>query len=158
MSQPGFKKSLPYLIVITILAGFMMAESIRYHNIHYEDNWRREIYADGSGYFIYHHMWFDQGYQSKNYEDSLDALMGYGFSIKEPIIKNKYTCGVAYLQAPFVGGNKIASLITSKGGKPESRDTNRIVGIASMFYAWLGAMLLFYFLSNYVRKWIALLS
>src|SRR5688500_9411493 len=145
MNQPGFKKNLPYLLIITILAGCMVAESIRYHDIHYEDNWRREIYSDGSGYFIYHHMWFDKGYQSIHYEDSLDALMSYRFSIKEHIVKNKYNCGVAYLQASFVGGNRIASFINGKGGRPESRDTNLIVGIASMFYAWLGAMLLFYF-------------
>jgi hypothetical protein len=154
----GFKKNLPFLFIITILALYMLFESIKYHDETNYEGWKKELFADASGYYVYNLMWFENGYESKNYPDTLDITMGYGFSLKNKIIKDKYTCGVAYLQTPFVGGNRIASLITGRGGKPTSRDTNRIIDIAAMFYAWLAAIFLFYFLIHYVKKWIALVS
>jgi len=143
--------------MLSLLAAIMLKISLHYHNENFKDEWKRELFVDAGGYYLYNLMWLEYGYESKNFPDSLDVQMGHSIGLKNKIVKDKYTCGVAYLQLPFVFISKQFAC-NNNASNPLSKYNNKTIDFIGIFYFWLGSIILFLFLSEHVRKWIALLS
>ena len=96
-----WSKSPIYLILFTFFAVLMLIQSYQYHRKNDSTIWKKENHADAAGYFAHLLMWYDYGYYSKNYPPDIDSALGKGFKLDCSIVKDKYTCGEAYLLSPF---------------------------------------------------------
>lgn len=151
-----WSKSPIYLILFTVFAVLMLIQSYQYHRKNDSTIWKKENHADAAGYFAHLLMWYDYGYYSKNYPPDIDSALGKGFKLDCSIVKDKYTCGEAYLLSPFY----LVSRLFYKKDKifADSIELRRTIDIAAIFYLWAGAICLFYFLSHYFNKLIAFIS
>jgi len=80
-------------IVLALLAGGSKRFAI--------NDWRGDLYADKSGYFVYLPATFIHGFYQENFPDSIEFKLGHGFGFEDGKLRNKYTCGVAILTTPF---------------------------------------------------------
>lgn len=147
-----------YLIAFTILAFFTLSYSIQHHKKHDWEIWKAENFADQGGYFVYNPMWFDYGYKSSNFPAASDSLLGGGFSLSTPIVRDKYTCGVAYLQTPFYLWMKLDAKINHREVKLNGRQTKRAIDVAAVFYLLMGAICLYFLLVRFFKPWISFIS
>jgi len=155
---PKWRVHLIYLIIFTILACFTLSYSFKHHKNQDWVFWKAENFADQGGYFIYNPIWFDYGYKSANFPIASDTLLGHGFSLASPIIKDKYTCGVAYLQAPFYLWMKIDAKLNHRSMKINGTQTKRAIDVAGVFYMLLGAICLYFFLVRFFLPFISFTS
>ncbi len=109
-------------------------------------DWRSEIYADKSGYYIYLPAAFIYGFYESSYPDSIDVRLGDGFSFYRGKLVTKYTCGVAILTSPFF---IITHLIQLACG-----ETADGFSTAYLNYAYMAAI--FYLLAGLIALWLFL--
>ncbi len=153
-----FKKNYIYILILSLLAVGLLIISFQYHQKNDDTPWKQEYHADAGGYYGHLLMWFKYGYQSANYPEHSDEWFGRGFHLDSTVVKDKYTCGVAYLITPFYLGEKAITSIKGEENSVDSKPARRAVDIAGIFYLWLASILLFYFLIKYVKPIYALLS
>ncbi len=152
MPQNIWRKNYIYVILFTVLALGMLYQSFYYHKRNDHTIWKKENHADAAGYYAYLMMWYDYGYQSKDFPKDLDSALGKGFRLNGPIVKDKYTCGEAYLLSPFYLTHKAMSHIKHGKNLPDSIDARRTIDIAAIFYVWAAALCLFFFLIRFFKK------
>lgn len=147
-----------YLAIFIICACLILAYSFNHHKRNDSENWKTENYADQGGYFIYNPIWFDYGYESSNFPKGSDGLLGNGFDLTGPIVKNKYTCGVAYLQSPFYLWTKLDAEINNRPVRLNGGQTKRSIDVAGVFYLLMGAICLYFFLVRFYKPFISFIS
>ena len=106
------------------------------------DDWKHDLRADASGYYIYLPGLFHHGMHAANVPDSLREVAGRGFTLdrEHDLIITKYTCGPAILMLPFF---LVAELITGPGSTDGwSRTHHQAIEVAGIFYWSLGLFLL----------------
>ncbi|MHC1774601.1 MAG: hypothetical protein AB9834_04225 [Lentimicrobium sp.] len=87
---------------ISLIFGYIILVwlSNSYNKYPVED-WRSDLYADKSGYYIYLPATFIYGFHQQKYPDKIDFRLGNGFGFVDGKLMTKYTCGVAMMNAPF---------------------------------------------------------
>lgn len=158
MQKSNINKHVPYIIPMVILAMLLLRQSFQYHKANDHVIWKKEYHADAGGYYGHLLMWFKYGYKSSDFPPQTDSLFGKGFHLDTYIVRDKYTCGVAYLLAPFYAGQQFFEAITSKNKTPDTISARRSVDIAAIFYLLAGCLCLFYFIIQYTKPIYALLS
>lgn len=120
-------------------------------------SYQSEIWADGSGYYIYLPATFINGFESKNFPDSLDTRMGDGFSLNngKGIIETKFTYGVALFELPFF---VIAHALAPSFNQPRDGFSPiyfKAINICIVFYLFLGLLVLVNYLKLFVTETVA---
>jgi hypothetical protein len=87
--------------VLLLFAYIILVWLSNSYNKYPVDDWRSDLYADKSGYYIYLPATFIYGFHEQNYPDKIDVRLGNGFGFVDGKLMTKYTCGVAMLNAPF---------------------------------------------------------
>lgn len=106
------------------------------------DDWKHDLRADASGYYIYLPGFFHHGMRAAGVTDSLRAAVGLGFTIdrEHDRLITKYTCGPAILMLPFF---LIAEGITGWGATDGwSRTHHQAIEAGAIIYWSLGLYLL----------------
>lgn len=124
------------------------------------DDWKHDLRADASGYYIYLPGIFHHGMRAANVTDSLREVAGLGFTLdrQRDVIITKYTCGPALLMLPFF---LVAELIEGPGATDGwSRTHHRTIEAGAIVYWSLGLFLL---LNAFMRRravapWVAVLA
>jgi len=147
-----------YLASFVILASIILSFSFQHHKKHDWEIWKAENFADQGGYFIYNPIWFQYGYESANFPEKSDSLLGGGFDLSGPIIKDKYTCGVAYLQVPFYLWMRIDAGINHRTVKLSGSQTKRYIDVAAVFYLLMGSICLYFLMVRFFKPWICFVS
>lgn len=109
-------------------------------------DWRSEIYADKSGYYIYLPAAFIYGFYESSYPDSIDVRLGDGFSFYSGKLVTKYTCGVAILTSPFFIITHLIQLASGETADGFSPAYLNYTYMAAIFYLLAGMIALWLFL------------
>lgn len=122
--------------------AFFIWSSIDFNDKVPLDDWKHDLRADASGYYIYLPGLFHHGMRAATVPDSLREVAGLGFSLdreKDRII-TKYTSGPAILMAPFF---LIAEAIEGFGATDGwSRTHHRLIEAGAILYWSLGLFLM----------------
>lgn len=141
------------------MAAYALKQSLAYHHTYRNTIWKQENYADCGGYYSYLIMWFDIGYESKHYPSDYQLERGLGVRTDSgPIVKTKYTCGVAYLLTPFYLGNRLIGQIAGYNTHANDVSNKIMIDVAGSFYLWLGAVLMFLLARKYASDFISFIS
>ncbi|MFH1121497.1 MAG: hypothetical protein V1775_16890 [Bacteroidota bacterium] len=109
-------------------------------------DWKSEIYADKSGYYIYLPATFIYGYHQTGYPDSIDFKLGNGFGFVKGRVFTKYTYGVALMASPFFLATHCYQSISGTEANGFNNAYLSFPGHASVFYLLAGLAALFVFL------------
>lgn len=116
-------------------------------------NWRSKLWADQAGYYVYLPSLFIYGFDGNRMPDDIVEKTGEGFKIDQNgKIITRYSAGVAILQAPFFLIIHSLSGITGKAQDGFSDLYHLVSSLAAIFYAFIGIILLYYFLCGYFPK------
>ena len=115
-------------------------------NDHPAGDWKSEIYADKSGYYIYLPATFIYGFYESSFPDSIDVRMGDGFSFYRGKLVTKYTCGVALLTSPFFLITHLIQLASGETADGFSSSYLNYTYMAAVFYLLAGMIALWLFL------------
>jgi len=144
----------PGFVIVWIALAQLAAA---YHTTSFGD-WRSEIYADKSGYYIYLPATFICGFHQQSYPDSIDFKLGNGFGFVSGKLFTKYTYGVALLTSPFF----LTTHFYLKLNHLPSTGFNELylpfAYYASTFYMLSGAIFLFLFLKKRAHPALAAAS
>jgi hypothetical protein len=116
-----------------------------YHQYEFGD-WKSEIYADKSGYYIYLPATFIHGYHQAPYPDSIDFKLGNGFGFVNGKLFTKYTYGVALLTSPFFLTTHLTRVSADQEANGFSLEYLKFSYYASVFYLLAGLWALLTFL------------
>lgn len=122
------------------------------------DNWRKEIWADQAGYYVYLPLAFNYGFDARQFPENSVENTGFGFRFEEDRVITKYPIGVAMLVAPFYLGAQALAPALGKEANGFSDVYARAIRIAAAFYFIVGLIFLFRFLSIYFRPAIVLIG
>jgi hypothetical protein len=145
------------LILIALLTTFIsLKDFVIRDNKKSEVIWKRNIWADKSGYYSYLPFSIIYGFDAKKISSENVEKTGLGFSIEQDKFKTKYTSGVAILQLPFF--LFIHVLLPTKEADGFSFAYDKVLFYSSVFYLILGLFFLFLFIRNYTSDISAFLS
>lgn len=131
--------------ILFLLIYFLLVNHAEdYHQYEFGD-WKSEIYADKSGYYVYLPATFIYGYHQTPYPDSIDFKLGNGFGFVKDKLFTKYTYGIALLTTPFFLSTHLAQVYADQKANGFSREYLNFTYYASVFYllAGLWALLIF---------------
>lgn len=143
------------LIFFIILYCFAVYTSLQYHKQFKRFDWKSEIFADKSGYYIYLPATFFYKFRFDDFPQDMREKCGNGFRINPVNQKlwNKYSCGVAILVSPFFIGMHLISQVL---GLPEDNGFSQLyytmTNVAALFYLVAGLWLLSVFLRRYFNQ------
>lgn len=129
-------------LIWAAFTGFFIWSSIDFNDKVPLDDWKHDLRADASGYYIYLPGTFHHGMRAEGVSDSLRQVAGLGFTLDQERdrIVTKYTCGPAILMLPFY---LIAELIDGWGtGDGWGRTHHRAIEAGGIVYWSLGLLLL----------------
>jgi hypothetical protein len=112
------------------------------------------LWADQAGYYVYLPSFFIYDFDVASFPEGIEANTGDGFSLdlNSNKVLTRYSCGVALLQAPFF---LIIHLLAGILGHPQdgfSGIYHQVPNLAAFFYALLGMIFLWKFLSYYFGR------
>jgi hypothetical protein len=151
----------PKRIVLLVL-GFIVAISAidmaRRQYINQKIEWKRNIFADGAGYYVYLPWFFIYDCNASQLPENIEKTTGYGFKIIENKVKTKYTIGIALMQTPVF--LLIHYIVNITGGNADgfSEFYQFVSFFSALIYSLLGLYLLFRFLRNYFSWNASILS
>lgn len=153
-----FKQQTLYFILILFLAAGMLALAFHRNDPVRTEFWRVEIYADKAGYYIYLPSAFIYSFNSEAYPENIEEKCGYGFSLKEGVVRTKYPYGVSLLLAPFFLITH--AIVSMSGGQADgfSRPYHWAVLISGAFFLFLGLWFSYKLLSKYFAAGISFLA
>jgi len=139
-----------FLVILVLM-------NVRQKNV---TNFDCEVCSDKAGYFMYLPATFHYGFQAENYPKSISEEHGNGFQLdhENNRVLNKYTCGIAMLQAPFYGTGVLISKVFSINADPFSSFYLFFINIGAAFYLVLGMFFLRKWLNYYVENSTSLLT
>lgn len=141
-----FRRNLRFTnIFLALLLPVLLFLTFNMHSKLKTNTYHGVIWADAAGYYAYLPMWFIYGNNSMNWPENIENNTGLGFTLDKSTntIKNKYFSGVALLQAPFFLCAHFAQKISNSPADGFSKYYINSILIASVFYSWLGLVLLF---------------
>ena len=132
-------------IFLALLLPVLLFLTFNMHSKLKTNTYHGVIWADAAGYYAYLPMWFIYGNNSMNWPANIENNTGHGFALDNNTntIKNKYFSGVALLQAPFFLCAHFIQKISNLPTDGFSRTYINSILIASIFYSWLGLLILF---------------
>ena len=132
-------------IFLTLLLPVLLFLTFNMHSKLKTNTYHGVIWADAAGYYAYLPMWFIYGNNSMNWPANIETNSGNGFKLdtNTNTIKNKYFSGVALLQAPFFLCTHFIQKISNSPSDGFSKSYINSILIASVFYTWVGLVLLF---------------
>lgn len=119
-----------------------------------------ELWSDKAGYYVYLPLVFNYKLQGNCFPDSLDYKTGKGFEIdkNKNIVITKYFLGVAMMQFPFYLFAETIQKLKEENSSGFDLIHHKMINIAGPFYAAMGLIFLYVFLSSYFQKIIAFLA
>ncbi len=148
-----------YLIISSLFVILVILVYNRHINIPDYD-WRCELFADQSGYYVYLPGTFLYKLNGKLFPEDIINKTGLGFRFDSTGTKfiTKYTYGIALLQAPFFF--IIHSLVKIAHLPPDgfSHLYQEIPNLAVIFYTLISFIFIFKFLRFYFSRNISLIS
>ncbi|HTB31376.1 MAG TPA: hypothetical protein VK808_05075 [Bacteroidia bacterium] len=150
----------PLIIFFVCFYAMFCFLSLNRHSKATVFDYHSEIFSDKSGYYVYLPALFIYDFKADKLPPQIAVKTGKGFSIDSSKNKifTKYTYGVALMQSPFF-------LVAHLLAKPLGYENNgfsliydRMIDFAGVFYAGLGFIFLFLFLTRYVSKKIAIIT
>lgn len=120
------------------------------------ENYHSEVWADRGGYFVYMPALFIYGFHAEDLPDSEWTRVGFGFSVENGKLIDKYPVGPAILESPFYLGGHLLAKIGHKEANGFSEIYYKTIDVAAAFYSACALLLLYFFLIRYVRKDLAL--
>ncbi|NQV01236.1 MAG: hypothetical protein HQ542_01200 [Bacteroidia bacterium] len=152
----------------TIATGFFLGMfflslflSFQIHHDRGFFNWKSELWADRSGYYIYLPATFLYGFDISKAPEKIHEKTGNGFRIDEikGKIRTKYPYGLAVLLSPFFCATHLVSLVLNipeEGGF--SPLYHRMINVAAVIYLILALMLLRKVLQRYFSPLVQYLT
>ncbi len=152
---PHLKKYALYVLLFLILSSFTYQ---KYSN--HEKGWRSELWADQGGYYVLLPSLFIYNFDAKQFPKNIEAITGYGFVIDtvENKISTKYTYGVALLQAPFFLFIHYCTNLPKESQNGFSDLYYQVPNLASLFYSFIGIVLLIKFLKQYFSDCLSVIT
>lgn len=147
-------------IFLALLLPVLLFLTFNMHSKLKTNTYHGVIWADAAGYYAYLPMWFIYGNNSMNWPANIENNTGHGFALDNNTntIKNKYFSGVALLQAPFFLCAHFIQKISNLPTDGFSRTYINSILIASIFYSWLGLLILFNLLKKRFSSFHSLLT
>ncbi|MFN5386007.1 MAG: hypothetical protein ACK5CO_04210 [Bacteroidota bacterium] len=132
--------------VFLALGFFFLIRTFNYHSSVFE-NYKKAIYADAAGYYVYLPCTFIYGFANDNMPQHLLPLLGNGFVVKEGKVITKYPYGVALLNAPAFLAAHAFALVFRCEADGFSEVYQLAIGLSAMLYLYAGL----FFLYRYLR-------
>ncbi len=126
--------------------GLLLFLNFNRHSKHGSFNYHGELYADKAGYHVFLPALFYYDFDASRFPEDMDWKTGTGFKLDKKTNKvlTKYPIGVAILELPFFTlGAGIDALLGTKDNLGYSPVQHKMIGLATIFYAVLGLLLLF---------------
>lgn len=148
-------------LFILFIIGLLLSTLIFYKHKDLEDyDWKAELFADQSGYYIYLPALFIYNFSPKELPPNIEVKSGLGFKLDNENNKiiTKYTYGIALLQLPFfliIHNLVILSHLKADGF---SHLYQEIPNISMLFYTLLAFYFAYKFLLFYFDKKLAAIS
>lgn len=144
-------------VLFLLLFFLFVNHAEKYHQYEFGD-WKSEIYADKSGYYIYLPATFIYGYHQAPYPDSIDFKLGNGFGFVNGRLFTKYTYGVALLTTPFFLTTHLAQVSADHEANGFSGEYLNFSYYASAFYLLAGLYALLAFLRRRFSLFASILT
>lgn len=148
--KKSLSKSRIAVLSILILCIFLSGADI--FRRQYQNNkidWKKNIFADGAGYYVYLPWLFIYGGDVTKFPENIEKQTGNGFQIIDNHLKIKYTCGLAIMQMPVFLMVHGVEIIRSDRTDGFSGWYQFVPAISALIYLLLGQILLFRFIRNY---------
>lgn len=145
------------LLVLGCVVMISAADIARRQHNNQKVEWKRNIFADGAGYYVYLPWFFIYDCNASQLPENIEKTTGYGFKIIENKVKTKYTMGVALMQTPmFLLVHSFAKITGSKADG-FSEFYQFVSFFSALIYSLLGLYLLFRFLRFYCSPFASIL-
>ncbi len=142
------------LLTVLLAALVFFSAGIHLTNRYYcESGYKNILTSDGLGYFQYLPAFF--------IHHDLAHAQKYAYTLPNGMLFNKYTCGVAYLQAPFYGIADCYLYLTGQKATGYTAVHGFFISLGALFYAFTGLLLLFYMLRKQfstIVSWLVVIS
>lgn len=129
-----------YVLGWLALLGCLLFLSFNKNSRSQPGNYRSELWADKSGYYIYLPAFFIYGMDSENLSEDINKQLGLGVDKDDGRIHTKYYYGVSVLQLPFFLATHIGVLAVGGDASGFSKPYYKMVNVAGVFYGWLGLL------------------
>jgi hypothetical protein len=146
------------LLVITVLLSIVLVIATLSDSRSRRDEWRKEIWADQAGHYVYLPLVFNYSLDAQNFPVDAVEKTGHGFRFEEHKVITKYPVGVALLVAPFyIVAQTIAPAL---GYEANGFSTIYIksLRIAAVFYLVVGLIFLFRYLSFFYKDTLIIIG
>lgn len=139
------KQHLKYLLFFLALFSTYTYFSLNRSSDHDLYTYRSEIWADKAGYYVYLPALTIYQFEPHAFPDSIQKKLGNGFEInlKDSVVENKYTSGLAILWAPFYGIAHTYAKITSYKANGFTKPYYKSLNYAGSFYFAIATILLY---------------
>lgn len=145
-----------FIIIIAILIALLIFN--RHKNI-YDFEWKCEIFADQSGYYVYLPSAIIYNFTGEKMPDNIVQKTGNGFKISSDNKKiiTKYTYGIALLQLPFFLFIHCLALLGHLNPDGFSHIYQEVPNISAWIYTVLAFLLGFKILSKFFSEKITII-
>lgn len=155
ITQKHRRYFLAFVFLHAVLSFMAMNKNSRTNLYTYQS----EIFSDKAGYYVYFPAMFIHDWDTKQFPEDIIRKTGEGFKLDNGKVFTKYPCGVALLQLPFQLIAHWGTLIF----QPELADGftkayHKAINLAASFYAAIGFLFLYAFLSYYFDRKAILIS
>ncbi len=144
--------------ILFLLIYFLLVNHAENNHQYEFGDWKSEIYADKSGYYIYLPATFIYGFHQAPYPDSIDFKLGNGFGFVNGKMFTKYTYGVALLTTPFFLTTHLARVSKDLEANGFSSEYLNFTYYASVFYLLAGLWALLTFLRRRFSLYASILT
>ena len=145
------------LILTALFSVWLVIYSLRDSRSRYE-NWRKEIWADQAGYYVYLPLAFNYDFNAQKFPSDIEQKTGHGFHFDQDKVITKYPIGVALLLSPFYFTAQSIAPLMGYDADGFSAIYPKALRIAAVFYFIIGLIFLFRFLSINHKPWVVLLG
>ena len=151
-------------VAVSFFLGLFLISLLLSFQIHRDRdffNWKSELWADRSGYYIYLPATFLYGFDASKAPENIQEKAGFGFWLDDESEKigTKYPCGVAIMLTPFF---LLTHLLSQLFSIPESGGFSPLyhwmIDVAAVIYMILALMLLRKVLQRYFSSAIQYLT
>jgi hypothetical protein len=140
-------------LVFLALGLFLLIRTFNYHSSVFE-NYKKAIYADAAGYYVYLPCAFIYGFANDNMPQHLLPVLGNGFVVKEGKVITKYPYGVALLNAPAFLTAHAFAIIFGYEADGFSEVYQQAIALSAMLYLYAGLFFLYRYLRFFCSGWV----
>lgn len=142
-----------YWVYVCLFFGVTLFLTLNKHSRSGYFNYQSEVMADKAGYFVYLPAALLYQFDPHQFPDSIAHKTGDGFVLDTAnhVVRTKYTCGVALMQAPFFLAADALVQLRHEERTGFSGFYQKSVNIAAIFYLLIGFIFLEKFLRYYFK-------